>query len=338
MNPFRPAPYRPRLPEEDARRLYPHLRWQVMEAAFIGYATFYFVRNNLPVVSKEMGEALGYTKGQIGDMLALTAIAYGLGKFFLSAWSDRSTGGLTGEVAAYSTAWMGWRYAFFVPGVLAVLCAFYLIFRLRDTPQSEGLPPVEEYRHDFPPDGPRDREDEIGVRELFVKYILTNRYLWLFAAANFFVHIACYSMLDWGPTYLKEVKRASLAQGGMSTAVFEFAGIFSTILMGWLPDKVGGRRGMVSLLCMVPVFATFGGILYTPPGMLWLDMTLFAVIGFFIYPPVMLLGVTGLDFSSKKGWMAERYGWDAALMSALACSGAAILLLVFTWDLRPLTV
>src|SRR5574340_940404 len=90
MNPFRPAPHRPRLPEEDARRLYPPLRWQVMEAAFIGYATFYFVRNNLPVVSKEMGEALGYTKGQIGDMLALTAIAYGLGKFFLGAWSDRS--------------------------------------------------------------------------------------------------------------------------------------------------------------------------------------------------------------------------------------------------------
>ncbi|MFB3826057.1 MAG: MFS transporter [Bryobacteraceae bacterium] len=435
MNPFRPAPHRPRLPEAEARRRYPRLRWQVMEAAFVGYATFYFVRNNLPVVSKEMGEALGYTKGEIGDMLALTAIAYGLGKFLMGAWSDRSNpryfmaaglmltafcnfafggassyavhlslwtlngfvqgmgwgpcgrtlghwyslrergtmfafwniahnvgGGLTGFIAAYSTALMGWRYAFFVPGALAMLCAFYLIFRLRDTPQSEGLPPVEEYRNDFPVQGPRDREDEIGVRELFVKYILTNRCLWLFAAANFFVYIARYSLLDWGPTYLKEVKRASLAQGGISTAVFEFAGIFSTILMGWLSDKAGGRRGMVSLLCMAPVFAAFAGILYTPPGMLWLDMGLFAVIGFFVYPPVMLLGVTGLDFSSKKavgaaagfiglfgylgrtaqgkglGWMAEHYGWDAALMAALACSGAAILLLAFTWRLRPRAV
>ena len=71
-------------------RLYPKFRWRILESTFIGYATFYFVRNNLPVVSKEMGQALGYSKGQIGDMLALTAIAYGIGKFVMGAWSDRS--------------------------------------------------------------------------------------------------------------------------------------------------------------------------------------------------------------------------------------------------------
>ena len=61
-----------------------------MESTFIGYAIFYLVRNNLPVVSKEMGQSLGYSKGQIGDMLAITAISYGVGKFFMGAWSDRS--------------------------------------------------------------------------------------------------------------------------------------------------------------------------------------------------------------------------------------------------------
>ena len=158
---------------------------------------------------------------------------------------------------------------------------------------------------------------------------------------------------------MKEVKHASLQQGGQSTAMFEFAGIFSTILMGWLSDKAGGRRGMVSLLCMIPVFAAFAGILATPPGMLWLDMTLFAVVGFFIYPPVMLLGVTGLDFTSKKavgaaagfiglfgylgrtvqgkgiGWLAEHYNWDSALIAILGCTFMAVVLLAFTWKLRP---
>jgi OPA family glycerol-3-phosphate transporter-like MFS transporter len=61
-------------------------------------------------------------------------------------------------------------------------------------------------------------------------------------------------MLDWGPTYLKEVKHASLEQGGFSTAIYELGGMFSTVLMGWLSDKAGGRRGMVSVLCMVPFF------------------------------------------------------------------------------------
>jgi len=240
-----------------------------------------------------------------------------------------------------------------------VLCAVYLVLRLRDTPQSVGLPPVEEYRKDYPESGGRDREEELGTRELLVHFVLKNRYLWVFAAANFFVYIARYSMLDWGPTYLKEVKRASLEDGGYSTAIFEFAGIFSTILMGWLSDKTGGRRGMISLLCMVPVFLAFGGILYTPPGMLWLDLTLFGIVGFFVYPPVMLLGVTGLDFSSKKavgtaagfiglfgyigrtvqgkgiGTLAERYGWNSALYAILACTLAGIVLLAWTWKLKP---
>jgi MFS transporter, OPA family, glycerol-3-phosphate transporter len=429
---FRPAAHVSMLPAEQVRRLYPRLRWRILESTFIGYATFYFVRNNLPVVSKEMGQALHYSKGQIGDMLAMTAIAYGIGKFVLGAWSDRSNpryfmpagllltalcnflfgaastfsvhlalwtlnglaqgmgwapcgrslghwysvgergtvfafwnlavnvgGGLTGLIAAYSTAWMGWRSAFYVPGVLAVLCAIYLVARLRDTPQSVGLPPIEEYRNEYPEQGGRDREAELDTRELVVNCILRNRYLWLFAAANFFVYLARYSMLDWGPTYLKEVKHASLEQGGFSTAIYELGGMFSTVLMGWLSDKAGGRRGMISVICMVPVFLAFGGILYAPAGMLWLDLTLFGIVGFFIYPPVMLLPVMGLDFTSKKavgtaagfiglfgylgrtaqgkgiGTLAERYGWNAAFYGILASTLLGILLLSWTWNLKP---
>jgi OPA family glycerol-3-phosphate transporter-like MFS transporter len=110
------------------------------------------------------------------------------------------------------------------------------------------------------------------------------------------------------------------------------------------------------------VFLAFAGILYTPAGMLWLDFTLFGIVGFFVYPPVMLLGVTGLDFSSKKavgtaagfiglfgylgrtlqgkgiGTLAERYGWDAALWAILISTFLGIVLLAFTWRLRPHTV
>ncbi len=66
------------------------MRWQILESTFIGYATFYFVRNNLPVVSREMGFALNYSKEQVGNILAATAISYGVGKLFMGAWSDRS--------------------------------------------------------------------------------------------------------------------------------------------------------------------------------------------------------------------------------------------------------
>jgi OPA family glycerol-3-phosphate transporter-like MFS transporter len=432
FNLLKPAAHIDRLPAEQIQKLYPKMRWRIMESTFIGYATFYLVRNNLPVVSREIGQSLHYSKGQIGDLLALTAISYGVGKFIMGAWSDRSNpryfmplgllvtalcnfafasassypvhmvlwalnglaqsmgwapcgrslghwysvgergtvfsfwnvaqnvgGGITGLLVAYCTELLGWRSAFYVPGILAMICAFYLILRLRDTPQSVGLPPIEEFRNDYPVGGHLYSEKELGTRDLLLNYILKNRYLWLFAGANFFAYIARYSMLDWGPTYLKEVKHASLAQGGVSTAALEFSAIFSTILMGWLSDKFGGRRGMICVLCMIPVFLSFIGIIFSPDNLLWLDIGLFGVIGFFVYPTIMLLAVSALDFTSKKavgtaagfiglfgyigrmtegkviGALAERYGWNAALYGVLLATFLGILLLSLTWNLSP---
>ncbi len=285
---YRPAPEIERLPSDEIPRTYGRMRWQIMESTFIGYAVFYLVRNNLAPVSIEIGEAVGYTKSQIGDFLAVTAIAYGVAKFIMGSVSDRSNprlfmptgliltalvnfafgslqnyhlhlalwamnglfqgmgwapcgrsighwysenergmkfaiwnvatnvgGGLAGVIAAYSAGWLGWRFAFFVPGILALICALYLLLRLRDTPQSVGLPPIEEYRNDYPKNHSLDHEAELTTQDLFVNYIFKNKYLWIVALANFFVYITRYSMLDWGPTYLREIKGANLEDGGV---------------------------------------------------------------------------------------------------------------------------
>jgi OPA family glycerol-3-phosphate transporter-like MFS transporter len=87
---LKPAPHIARLPDAEIKKVYPRLRWQILESTFIGYAVFYLVRNNLPVVSKEIAQSMHYSKGQIGDLLAVTALSYGLGKFLMGAWSDRS--------------------------------------------------------------------------------------------------------------------------------------------------------------------------------------------------------------------------------------------------------
>lgn len=429
---FKPASPVPRLSKAEVVRLYPRFRWRIFESAFIGYASFYVVRNNLGVVAKEMGAALAYNKSMIGDILAATAIAYGIGKFLMGYLSDHSNprkfiavgllmtaavnfffgaatnywvhlglwtlngliqgmgygpcarglghwysyqergtifglwnmshnvgGGLVGIIAAVCAKHYGWPSAFYVPGFIASAAAIYLFWRMRDTPQSVGLPPIEEYKNEYPPEEEEKHERELSFQELFVKYILTNKFLWLIAFANFFVYIVRYSMLDWGPTYLKEMKHATIIGGGFSTLVIEFAGAAGMLSMGWLSDRLSGRRGMVSVLCLIPLLGAFGGLILTPPGMLWLDMCLLALIGFLIYVPVMFLGVMSLDLTSKKavgtaagfvglfgyigrvaqgkglGWMAENYGWNAGLYCVFGATALAILLLAFTWNVRP---
>ena len=386
-NPFAPSPPVERLPDKEAARLYPRFRWSVMESTFIGYGTFYLVRNNLSVVSKDMSGALHYDHAMIGNILAISAISYGIGKFVMGTLSDRSNprvfmafgllltaicnlafgsaasysmhlmlwslngfiqgmgwppcgrsmghwftkeerglmfsiwntshnvgGGIAGMLAAWAVLHFGgWQYAFVAPGILAGIGSIYLFFRLSDTPQSVGLPPIEEYNalkqrvageassEDSSSEGEKQRiEQELSFKEILFDYVLTNKYVWILAFANFFAYIARYSMLDWGPMYLREVKEATLASGGLAIFVLEFGGIPSTIAFGWLSDKWDGRRGMIAALCMMPIIGAFLVMVMTPPGYLWLDMAMLASIGFFIYPVINLIVILALDLTSKK--------------------------------------
>jgi OPA family glycerol-3-phosphate transporter-like MFS transporter len=172
-------------------------------------------------------------------------------------------GGIAGVLAARCAELWGWRSAFYVPGIIAVIGAIYLFWRMRDTPQAEGLPPVEEYKNDWPPEEKQRHEKELTFKEMFLENILPNKMLWILAIANIFVYIARYAMVDWGPTYLKEVKGASLLAGGFSTLVIEFAGAAGMLTMGWLSDKIGGRRARVSVLAMIPLLLAFTGLILT---------------------------------------------------------------------------
>ncbi|PJZ69377.1 MFS transporter [Leptospira perolatii] len=436
LNFFAPAKEIPRISKEQIDQKYPILRWRILEATFIGYAVFYIVRNNFPIVSKEMAEALNYSQEQVGNILSITAISYGIGKFLMGALSDRSNpkvfmpigllltaicnilfggssdynthltlwglnglfqgmgwppcgrslghwfgvsergtkfaiwniahnvgGGLVGVIAAYSTSWFGWRNAFFIPAGISVVTAIYLFFRLLDTPQSVGLPPIEEYqeKESFSTAEIESLEKELGFREIIVESVLKNPKIWLFALANFFVYIVRYGLTDWGPSYLKFTKGAGVEKGGISTLIYEFAAIGSTLYIGRISDNLGGKRGIASLLCLFPILFALVGILFVPKGKLWIDLTLFGIVGLLIYPPVMLLGVAGLDFTSKKavgtaagfiglfGYLGRTalsqivgklsslatFQWEFLIYLMLASGMIAILLLSITWNWKP---
>ena len=197
--------------------------------------------------------------------------------------------------------------------------------------------------------------------------MLLNKFVWLLAIANFFAYITRYSMLDWGPTYLREVKGAIAAEAAGARWRIEFGGIPSTILLGWVSDRFGGRRGMVAALCMMPIIAAFAAIIATPPGYLWLDLLMLITIGFFIYPVINLIVIAALDIASKKaigtaagfiglfGYIgrtvqaeasaarsmntARRIGtmaaWNIVLYAILICAAIAAALLALMWRTKP---
>ena len=69
------------LPKEEIDKLYPRLRFQVFIGIFIGYASFYLIRNNVSLVSNILYEN-GLSKTDIGIIANCLLVAYGLSKFF----------------------------------------------------------------------------------------------------------------------------------------------------------------------------------------------------------------------------------------------------------------
>ncbi len=231
-----------------------------------------------------------------------------------SIWntSHNLGGAIAGSLAAWSVhKFGGWQYAFYVPGAITAIMSLYLFWRMVDTPQSEGLPPIEEYKNDYTDEERANGIDErdFTFKELFFDYVLLNKFVWILAIANFFAYISRYAMIDWGPSYLREVKHANIMGGSFAIAAIELGGIPSTIALGYLSDRLGGRRGRVAVICMIPIIAAFALLPVLPMtitifgntyGMMWANLSLLFVIGLMIYPVINFITIMALDLTSKK--------------------------------------
>ena len=201
-----------------------------------------------------------------------------------------------------------WRAAFIVPAAVALLLALFCWWAIRDTPESCGLPAIEEYRNDHSgAKAAKGEEDKIPFRRLFVDYILKNRMLWLIAFANVFVYLIRYGIADWSPTYLTEVFQWDKDSASIAYAVREYAGIPGTILGGWISTKFfNGRCAPVNVIFLIAV--TIGILGYwqadvvaaaTHIPITWIIYTSLAIIGGAIYAPVAMIGVQGLAIVPK---------------------------------------
>jgi OPA family glycerol-3-phosphate transporter-like MFS transporter/OPA family sugar phosphate sensor protein UhpC-like MFS transporter len=89
---FAPAPALPIQSTDPAEVAKQYRFWQkrVLFSSIIGYATFYFVRANLPIAMPLMEHNLGIHKQQLGLFLTLNGLLYGVSKFANGFLGDRA--------------------------------------------------------------------------------------------------------------------------------------------------------------------------------------------------------------------------------------------------------
>lgn len=279
-----------------------------------------------------------------------------------SWWSTWSTSHNIGAflipwVVGWSLQIWGWRYAMYIPGCICLFGSFFLINRLRDTPQSIGLPSIEHYRNDHytqivETDTPQ------SFWTIFSLYILKNKYIWLFFGAYFFIYFLRMGIGDWTALFLIEKKGYSLLSASGSVSLFEVGGIVGGLSAGWTSDKFfGAKRGPVNILYSVAIIGALFFFMSVPKGYPLIDSISIFLLGFSIYGPQLLIGVAAAEATHKRavstsngfvglgaylgaaaagfplGRIADKFGWEGYFWTLVGSAVMALVLLMPMWSL-----
>jgi len=211
-------------------------------------------------------------------------------------------GGIVAPIVGAAFAILGsehWQSAsYIVPAGVAVLFAFIVLMLGKGSPRQEGLPALEQMmpeekvvlnsRH-------TDQAPEnMSAFQIFCTYVLRNKNAWYVSLVDVFVYMVRFGMISWLPIYLLTEKHFSKEQMSIAFLFFEWAAIPSTLLAGWLTDKLfKGRRMPLAMICMALIFVCLIG--YWKSESLLMVTIFAAIVGCLIYVPQFLASVQTME-------------------------------------------
>lgn len=272
-------------------------------------------------------------------------------------------GGIVAPIVGIALANLGgehWQAATYqVPAAVAIVFALVVLYLVKGSPVSEGLPALEALF-------PEEREKHAGARtaaqapenmsawQIFCTYVLKNKNAWFVSFVDVFVYMVRFGLISWLPIYLLQVKHFSKTEMSVAFLFFEWAAIPSTLFAGYLSDKVfKGYRMPPAIISMVLIFFCIIG--YWQSASLFWTTVFAAIVGCLIYIPQFLASVQtmevvpafavgsavglrgfmsyilGASFGTTLfGYMVDRVGWDGGFYVLLAGAVACVLFCVLT--------
>ncbi len=253
-----------------------------------------------------------------------------------------------------------WRAGMIIPGVIGILMGLFMINRLRDVPTSMGLPPVEEYKNDYPIGKKAfEKSRTPPMMEILRKYVLANPYMWLLGLAYAMVYVVRQAFYTWGTVYLFQHLHFSLFNSDFAGGLFEIGGLLGSLVAGILSDRLfSSRRGPMNviyclgMLAVVLVFWLFTGANYLA------NVAIIFCLGFVVFGPQMLVGMSAAELSHREaagastgfaalfaylgaglagyplGVVLTYWGWSGFFIILAICSSIATILLAFTWHAK----
>jgi OPA family sugar phosphate sensor protein UhpC-like MFS transporter len=190
--------------------------------------------------------------------------------------------GLTFLVGAVVVAALGWRFGFWVPGMIGLVTAFAVYLLVQDRPQTLGLPAVNAWKNDW--FSKAEPSNAVSVLRLQLS-ILRRPAIWVLCLASATTYVARYAIDSWGILYLQEARGYSLTMAGTLLMTSTLAGIAGAVAFGFISDKwFDARRPPVNLLFAIVEILGLGLLFFGPASLPML------VVSMLLYG----MGLTGL--------------------------------------------
>lgn len=278
-----------------------------------------------------------------------------------SVWntSHNLGGAVIPIIIAFVAHHYSWRFSMFVPGVLCILAGLFLMNRLRDVPQSLGLPSIEKFKKEESPSVVEENKKlSLTTKEILFDYVLCNKYIWIMAFAYFFIYIIRIGFNDWSMVYFVNKGYSKIKAAGC-VFWFEIGGFLGSLFAGWCSDKIfGGKRNPVSILFTVGTIGALLAMHWNGVNWLLLDISFVFLIGFFIFGPQMLIGMAAAELPDKKaaatasgfagcfaylgaavaggplGALTETWGWNGFFAILIGCGLVSLALMVPLWSIK----
>lgn len=198
---------------------------------------------------------------------------------------------MTGFIVAAA----GWQWGFLAAAVAGVIGLLVSLVFIADTPESQGLPSVQELS------GEEIRPmDQQPTREL-QKWVFRHPGIWVIAISTAFLYITQHAVSDWGVLFLQKQKAFSLEKATQVIGLAEVFGVAGNLAAGWLSDVLfRGNRARPVILAGVLAVAALAGFLFLDGGF-WMNMVYVAVFSLcFSVVFCIVGGLMALDFVPRR--------------------------------------
>lgn len=243
---------------------------------------------------------------------------------------------------------------YWVPSIIALIFLPLVFWGLRDRPEAEGLPTVEKWKGIT--ENAKEKT-ELKIKEIFVKYILKNKYVWILAFANIWVYVLRQGMSSWAIKIADEMHGIKLKDSKWLWSFFEWSGIAGGIFAAYGARYLFQNRK--APLMIFGLIIGIGGLVIfqnAPRGNISVLITAIIVAGFGVYMPQAMIGATAIELTNKKAaatasgltglfgyfgdavmskpvvaGIAGNGNWDNVFYYFYACAIIAIIALAFLW-------